>query len=89
MDNRYRPVEVDAILGRAIEEVGEVIQEAGRFLHALGKIERHGFQVEDPYTGLRYNNAADALQAIGEIQREIGDLSDALGQAADVLKKRA
>lgn len=89
MDQRYRPVEVDAILGRVIEEVGEVMEEAWRLLHALGKIERHGFQAEDPHTGLRYNNAAAALSAIGGLLRELADLSDALGEAGRVLKERA
>ena len=89
MDNRYRPIEVDGILGRAIEEVGEVMQEAGKFLHALGKIERHGFQTRDPHTGLWYNNAADACRAIDGLLREMGDLHDALKQAVDVLRERA
>jgi hypothetical protein len=74
----------DEKVGRTIEEIGEVMVEAGKLLHALGKAQRHGWTPSA--NGVDYDNAADAVSAINRLNAEIADLHEMLYQVMPELQ---
>jgi hypothetical protein len=74
-------------VGRTIEEIGEVMTEAGKLLHALGKAQRHGWTPSAD--GVDYDNATDALVAICDLRRELHDLWQMLTEIEPGLAEHA
>lgn len=89
MDPRYLPDTRNGKIAHAIEEIGEVQEQAGRLLQALGKIARYGFRSTDPHTQVEYNNAQAALTALEYLCVELADLERALGRLHPELRAEA
>jgi NTP pyrophosphatase (non-canonical NTP hydrolase) len=59
-------------------KVGKVIEEAGEVLQAIGKAQRHGWQAEDPVTGIKYDNLSDLKNELLDLQHSIQQVLDSI-----------
>jgi NTP pyrophosphatase (non-canonical NTP hydrolase) len=54
--------------------VAHVIEECGEVLQAIGKFDRFGAVATDAMTGVRYDNVADLLTEMDDLESAIGVL---------------
>jgi hypothetical protein len=75
MNPRYAPRDPEGRMNRLVEEVGEVMIEAGALLQLIGKAKRFGLDSAHPDGGP--TNRIAIIQAMEGLRREMGDLEKA------------
>jgi hypothetical protein len=75
MNPRYAPRDPEGRMNRLVEEVGEVMIEAGALLQVIGKAKRFGMDERHPDGGP--TNREAIIAKMDDLRREMGDLEKA------------
>ncbi|KOX53865.1 hypothetical protein ADL19_14935 [Streptomyces purpurogeneiscleroticus] len=75
MNPRYLPRDPEGRMNRLVEEVGEVMIEAGALLQLIGKARRFGMESTHPDGGP--TNREAIIAKMDDLRREMGDLEKA------------
>jgi hypothetical protein len=75
MNPRYAPRDPEGRMNRLVEEVGEVMIEAGALLQLIGKAKRFGMDERHPDGGM--TNREAIIDKMDHLRREMGDLEKA------------